>query len=37
VVLKAAKLLENTPAIHFVLLGDGKEKPYCKKTQKKCA
>ena len=27
VVLKAAKLLENEKRIHFVMLGDGKEKP----------
>jgi len=35
VVLQAAKLLENTPAIHFVLLGDGKEKPYLQENAEK--
>ena len=37
VVLRAAKLLENTPAIHFVLLGDGKEKRALQERAEKLA
>lgn len=35
VILKAAKLLSDHPKIHFLLVGDGKEKPFLMETARK--